>query len=125
MAKCAGFVDIPLAIEKPTVVSAVELAVGLIPHCRAVFALMDCDPEARKAERIVSWIIRQRAAFFTVRDCFRAHQTLFKRVTALTPTLLLLEQNGYIRIDRQKSSGGRPASDLVEVNPALLGGDRA
>jgi len=125
MAKYAGFVDIPLAIEKPTVVSAVELAVALIPHCRAVFALMDCDPEARKAERIVSWIIRQRSAFFTVRDCFRAHQTLFKRVTALTPTLLLLDQNGYVRIDRQHSSGGRPPSDVVEVNPALLGGGGA
>jgi hypothetical protein len=122
LAKYAGLINIPLAIEKPTVVSAVELAVGLIPHCRAVFALMDSDPEARKAERVLSWIVRQRSLFFTVRDCFRAHQTLFKRVTSLTPTLLLLEQHGYIRIDRQQSSVGRPRSDLARVNPALLGG---
>ena len=50
-------------------------------------------------------------------------------VGALTnPTggfLILLDQNGYGRIDRQHSSGGRPPSDLVEVNPALLGGGGA
>lgn len=125
MAKYAGRIDIPLAIDKPTVAAAVELAAGLIPHCRAVFALMDSDPEARKAERIVSWINRQRSPFFTARDCFRAHQALFKRVTSLMPTLLLLEQHGYIRIDRQQSSGGRPPSDRVEVNPTLLGGGGA
>jgi len=42
-------------------------------------------------------------------------------MSALTPTLKLLQDKGYIRISPQASSGGRPPSDLIEVNPALLG----
>jgi hypothetical protein len=125
LSMCADRLVVPSEIDQPTVLSAIEASASLISHCRAVFALMDCDPEARKAEQILSWIVRQRSLFFTVRDCFRAHQALFKRVTALTSTLLLLDQNGYVRIDHRQSSGGRPPSDLVEVNPALLGGGGA
>ena len=126
LAAHARRLDVPPEIEKPAVDAAVEMAGRLISHSRAVFALMDSDPEVKRAERVVfSWIIRQRSPFFIVRDCFRAHQAVFKRVKALTSTLLLLEQNGYIRIDRQASSGGRRPSELCEVNPALLGGPTA
>jgi hypothetical protein len=122
MAMYAGRVDVPLAVEKPPVVAAVELAACLISHCRAVFALMENDPETTKAERIIAWIIRENSAVFRLRDCFRAHQGLFKRVNELTPTLTLLEQHGYVRIVHRDSSGGRPPGDLVEVNPTVLQG---
>jgi len=120
LAMYVGRVDTPMEIDQPTMVAALEIAAKLVSHCRATFALMDQDPDTTKAERIVGWIVRQRSAFFTARDCFRAHQ-VFKRVTAMTPTLILLEQSGYIRINRQTPSGGRPPSDLCEVNPVLLG----
>ena len=83
---------------------------------------MDSDPERVKAERIISWIHRQRSLFFTVRDFYRANQRIFKPVKSIKPTLKLLEQHGYIRVDRQGSSGGRPPSSLCEVNPALFKG---
>ena len=116
---------IPLEIEKPTVVAAIEGASSLVSHCRAAFALMDQDPGTKKAERILAWIQRKRTSFFTARDCFRAHQALFKGVAAMMPSLMLLEQHGYIRMDRRDSSGGRPPSELCEVNPAFLGGSAA
>ena len=122
LAMYVGRVDVPTEIDKPTVVAAIEAGASLVSHCRAVFALMDRDPECGKAERIIAWILRQRSAFFTARDCFRAHQGLFKRVSTMMPTLILIEQSGYIRIDRQCSSGGRPASDVCQVNPTLLVG---
>ena len=55
-----------------------------------------------------------------MRDCFRAHQRLFKRVDALQPVITLLAEHGYIRRTSRESSGGRKPSDLIEVNPALL-----
>jgi hypothetical protein len=125
LAACADRVELPTEVDKQTVTAALELSARLVSHCRAAFALMDQDPETRKAERIVAWILRQRSLFFTARDCFRAHQALFKQVKAMMPTLTLLEQHGYIRIDRRGSSGGRPPSDLCEVNPVLLGSTNA
>jgi hypothetical protein len=122
LATWAGREGAPIEINQATVVAALEVGTSLISHCRAVFQLMDSDPERGKAERIIAWIHRQKCLFFTVRDCFRAHQGAFKRVSAMMPTLMLLEQHGYIRVDRQGSSGGRPPSSLCEVNPALFKG---
>ncbi len=125
LALYADRMQVPEEIEKPTVTAAIEAGTSLISHCRAAFALMDQDPETVRAERVLAWILRQRSSFFTVRDCFRSQQALFKRVTALIPTLTLLAQHGYLRIDRGGSSGGRPPSELCEVNPALLATLRA
>ncbi len=122
LVKHAGSAVVPSEIELSTVTSAIELAVPLISHCRAAFALMERALETKKAERVLAWIQRQRCAFFIARDCFRAHQQLFKQATALMPTLILLQQHGYVRVDRQLSSGGRPPSDLVAVNPVILSG---
>jgi hypothetical protein len=121
MAKYAGRLDMPAEIERPIVKAALELAAALISHCAAVLALMERDVETHKGERVLAWIVCQRLPSFTARDCFRAHQRLFRRVQSMTPTLILLEQHGYLRVVRQSSSGGRTPSDLVEVNPALLG----
>lgn len=120
VAMYADRVQVPEEIEQPTVIAAIEAGASLISHCRAAFALMDQDPETRRAERVLAWIVRQHSPFFTVRDCFRSHQSLFKRVTAMMPTIKLLEQHGYLRIDRDGSSGGRPPSEECAVNPALL-----
>lgn len=122
LASWVGRANVPTEIDRSTVVAALEVGASLISHCRAVFQLMDRDPESGKAERIIAWVLRQRSLFFTVRDCFRAHQGIFKRVSTMMPTLILLEQSGYIRIDHRGSSGGRRPSDLCEVNPALLRG---
>ena len=121
MAIYAGRLDPPTEIDKPTVVAAVEMATALISHFSAVLELMERNPETMRAERVLAWIVRKRPLLFTARDCFRDHQRLFDQMSALTPTLKLLQDKGYIRISPQASSGGRPPSDLIEVNPALLG----
>jgi hypothetical protein len=117
----AGRLDLPPEIDQSTMIGELECGAALISHCLATFALIERNPEIGKAQRIIAWIFRRRSPFFTARECFRAHQTLFTRMTSMMPTLTLLEQHGYIRIDRQGSSGGRPPSELCEVNPAILG----
>jgi hypothetical protein len=107
-------------IALTTVRPAIELGKCLISHAQAVFALMDRDPAVNDAERIVAWMTDQGKTSFTVRDCFRAHQARFQRVDAMQPILALLEQHGYVRRVKQRSTGGRPASDICDVNPATL-----
>lgn len=123
MFACANHTVMATEIEAATMESAVEVATSLISHCRAALALMDEDPAFRHAQQVLAWIIQQGTESFSVRDCFRAHQTLFKRVSEITPIFTVLEQHGYIRICRQPSSGGRPPSPRCEVNPTLRGGN--
>jgi hypothetical protein len=108
--------EIPLA----TVTAAIKSAACLIPHAQAVFALMDRDPAVDDAKKIISWILRQGKSLFTVRECFRSHQGRFQRMDAMRSVLVLLEQHGYVRRVRLDSSGGRPPSEICEVNPAIL-----
>jgi hypothetical protein len=117
-----GRSSIEIEIQKSTIVAAVEFATALISHAQAVFALMERDISIEHAVKLVAWIVKHAQPSFTVRDCFRAHQARFKRVDALFPVLVLLEQHGYIRRAAQDSSGGRRPSDVCEVNPVLLVG---
>jgi hypothetical protein len=112
--------EVETEITFTTVRPAIEFGTSLISHAQAVFALMDRDPAVNNAEKLLAWITHQGKTSFTVRDCFRAHQGRFQRVDAMQPILGLLEQHGYIRRVKQGSAGGRPSSDLCEVNPAAL-----
>jgi hypothetical protein len=108
-------------VSLATVRSALDLASALIPHARAAFALMDRDPALEMARKIVDWIVRSGKASFDERDCFRAHQKLFKRMNVMRPILSLLEEHAYVRCVEQGSTGGRPPSTVIEVNPAVFG----
>ncbi len=117
-----GSIPIDTEVSLDTVVKAIELATCLISHARAVFALMERDPNLESAQKLVSWIVRKGRDSFTIRECFRAHQPRFKRVEAMLPVLTLLEQHGYVRREIRESTGGRNPSELIEVNPAILKG---
>jgi hypothetical protein len=121
-----GFVDAS-PISHDTIQRALDLGACLISHAQCVFNLMERDPIVEHAETLLAWIVRENQPTFTVRDCFRAHQRRFKRVDALRPVLILLEDHYYIRRERSESSGGRPPSDTCEVNPKVLqmGGNRS
>jgi hypothetical protein len=107
-------------IPNTTMTMALEMATCLISHARCAFALMDQDPAVENGEKLRRWIVRHGKPSFTARDCFRAHQQRFQRVEAMLPILQLLEQHGFIRRVQRDSSGGRPPSDLYDVNPAIL-----
>ena len=117
-----GRVSIGAEISLETVARALELAACLISHARAVFALMERDPNIEHAQKLLSWIVRRGQESFSIRDCFRAHQPRFKRVDAMLPVVGLLEQHEYIRREPHESSGGRRPSDVCQVNPAILPG---
>jgi hypothetical protein len=114
-----GFVDAP-PISHDTIQWALDLGACLISHAQCVFNLMERDPTVEHGETLLAWIVRENQPTFTVRDCFRAHQRRFKRVDALRPVLILLEDHNFIRRVQGESTGGRKSSDICEVNPKVL-----
>jgi hypothetical protein len=103
-------------IDSDSMQKAVDLATLLIDHALAVFDLMGCDKTVEDAQKILTWIQRGRLGAFTMRDCFRAHQSRFKRVEAIRPALQLLVEHDYLRRAPKPEVAHRPG-ELYQVNP--------
>jgi hypothetical protein len=106
-------------VDSDTMQKAVNLATLLIDHALATFDLMGHDKTAEDAQKLLAWIQRERLEAFTVRDCFRAHRSRFKRVEALRPALALLVEHGHLRRAPKQAVAHRP-SESYEVNPKVL-----
>jgi hypothetical protein len=109
--------SVPIPAE--TMARAVQIGEYLIPHARAAFDLMGCDPTIADARYVLAWVRKHEAESFTKRDCFEATKGRFKRVETLEPALRLLAKHGYIR-ERSipgRHGPGRPASPVFDVNP--------
>ena len=109
----------PDIIESATVTVAIELGRLLVSNAIVAFGIMQKSEKTLNAEKLLAWITRNRTSRFRVRDIFRAHQSRFSEVAAMTPVLLLLQDHGYIRPLSRALRNGRP-SDEYEVNPALF-----
>jgi replicative DNA helicase len=110
----------PYEIPEQTMARAIQVADYLIPHARAAFALMAADKTIGPAKWLLGYLIKDGAATFSLRDLCRA---LHRRVSWLKPVLRTLEEHGYIRprpTSSRSAAGGRPASQVYEVNPAAL-----
>jgi hypothetical protein len=108
------------SIDLSTVTAAIEIARYFHRHALIAFGLMGELPEQRRAASILSWLRdRDPDVPVTVRD---VHRSRGKGTSAeqVKTALQLLEQHGYVRLERQPISprGGRP-SERVHVNPAL------
>jgi replicative DNA helicase len=107
-------------ISADTFASAIRLADYLIEHARAVFDLMGADPRTDDAHWLLDWINRTGRTQFSRRDAHQAARGRFRKATDLEPTLVLLEEHGYLRrvdADPAGPKGGRPASPRFLVNP--------
>jgi replicative DNA helicase len=111
-----------VVIGRREVEDAITLARYFHVNARAVFGLMGELPEQRRASSILRWL-RDRdgdeLARLTVRDI---HRTRGKRTRAgdLRPALAVLEQHGYVRLERRSRPGpGRPPSERVHVHPEI------
>ena len=109
-------------IEIDSVRAAIELARYFREHALVVFGLMGELVEQRRALTILNWLRTRKAdelGQLTVRD---VHRSRGKGTTAaqVKTALALLEQHGYLRLERRRAStkGGRP-SEQIHVNPAL------
>ena len=111
-----------VVIGRREVEDAIALARYFHQNARAVFGLMGELPEQRRAAAVLRWL-RARDADELGRLTFRdIHRTRGKgaRAEDVRAALNLLEQHGYVRLERQprRGSAGR-ASERVRVHPEI------
>jgi hypothetical protein len=107
-------------IGPDTITAAIKLACYFYAHARVALGVMGELPEQRRAAVVLDWL-RTRSAeeldALTVRD---VHRTRGKGTTAAEAraALRLLEEHGYLQIEKQPSTkqGGRSA-ERVHLNP--------
>jgi hypothetical protein len=91
-------------------------------HARKVYAIMDADPRAAAARRLVRWITQTGLWQFTRRDAYRAMRGTCQTVENIDPILSLLEKHGYVRPlppDGDIRPGRKP-SPVFEAHPSLF-----
>jgi replicative DNA helicase len=118
-------VAVTTTIDDSAVEAAIALAGYYREHARAAFGLMGQLPEQRRAIVILRWLAtrtaEQTAEGLTVRD---VHRTRGKGTTAaeVRAALKLLEEHGYLRVERDRAAGGArgPAPEVVRLNPGFL-----
>jgi replicative DNA helicase len=109
-------------IDETTAQRAIALAHYYRAHALSVFGLMGELPGQGLAASILRWLAARDPAeleALTVRDVHRS-RSKGTSATRVRVALGLLEDHGYVRIERERSGrqGGRP-SERVRVNPAV------
>ena len=97
-------------ISIATMECALTWAAVLAQHALAVFDLMSADGKLEAARRVWGWVIRERKAQFTARDCFNAVRGTFPTMEDLQPALsVLTERYHLIPIQPSRRGVGRPS----------------
>jgi hypothetical protein len=110
------------AVDGESVRRAEKLVSYFKTHAKKVYALLDADPRAGAARKLLDWISQQNQATFTKRDTYRALRGLRCRtVEDVEPILTLLEKHGYVRPlpPVERHTAGRRPSPGYESHPAL------
>ncbi|WP_413614893.1 YfjI family protein [Halomonas cupida] len=107
-----------IAVE--TMEAALELMQVFFDHSLAVLGDMGIDPGIDAARTLWHWIERHRLNQFTLRNAHNQQQGTFQYVKDLRQAVDLLEERGYVRVHEQPSTGGRPPSPVVIVNPSCI-----
>jgi replicative DNA helicase len=109
-------------IDFATMEEAICIAKYLIPHAKAAHALMGADPAVEDAKRLLRWIEKGGRNGFTKRDAFGGMKGHFRKVSAMEPALVLLQDHNYIRERHcaERVGPGRPSSPSYDVNPLWL-----
>jgi hypothetical protein len=118
---CADHADgIPQAhpIGLPAMEAALDLGALLERHALAVFSLMAVDSTLDAAQKVWSWILRQRQTPFTKRECFHALQGSFPDMASIQPAFDILVERGYLFLVPIVKRVGRP-SQSYRVNHRL------
>ena len=127
MARIAGLLHLGAAasadneqeIQLETTEAAIEIAEYLIDHALEAFNLMGADTRTADVRIVLDWLESTGVETFTRRECHRALEARFPRVTDLKPVLALLTQKRWIKLMPTAKIGrtGRPPSPCYRVNP--------
>lgn len=110
------------SIGEKAISGAILLADYLEAHARAAYGLLEADPEAKTAHKIIDWIIRKDLMEFKSSELQKVALDKWadvKKASDLEPALQLLAERNYIR-PTDKTTTGRTAKTF-EINPEFKG----
>jgi hypothetical protein len=109
--------EVPLVIERATMLGALAIARYAIDHARVAFAQMRTDPVEVLARSILAWLIRHGKDRASQREIHRGVQAHVGRAGDLQAPLQMLVDRGYLRPLELSPTGGRPGSPTFAINP--------
>jgi len=112
-----------IGIPGETVERATEVAEYLKLHALGALTTMRLNPDVEKAEILLAAIKRINKPMVSARDIFQSAKgnTVFGgRTRDMEEPLALLEEHEFVQLVKADSTGGRPATDRVFVNPEAL-----
>jgi hypothetical protein len=115
--------DIP-----PVSIEAARLAASWVDylelHARKIYA-GSLNPDLQAAHLLMQKIQQEKIKDgMSIRDIYRNHWAGLDNKERVMQGLLLLADHGHLRLEIVKSEEGRPASDVIRINPSI-GGNHA
>lgn len=107
-------------VSAETMAAAAAVGEYLLAHARAAFEQMGTDPVVADAEYVLRWLRKEAVQTIGGRDLYRGVRGRFKRSTDLEPTLALLTEHGYLRMQDVPYCGtGRKPAPMYHVHPSV------
>lgn len=110
-------------VSGETMEAAISLGRALVSHAVAVFGALDMTPEIRLARYVLDRILSAPDhANLTKRELWHRckGKKEIQRADDLDQPLELLKEHHHLRVEGQGSTGGRPPSPAIVLNPAVL-----
>lgn len=96
-------------IALPTMEAALALGALLERHALVAFSVMDVDSSLDAAQKVWSWVLRQRQETFSQRECFHALQGSFHNMASIRPAFEILVERSYLFPLQADKRVGRPS----------------
>ena len=119
--KCAEINTFSDEISAETMCRAIEIGKYFLAHAYYAYSVMGTDLSIQKAKFVLAKLKKRSITEIKRSELFQiCRGKFFKKTEELFPTLELLENHGYLRMEEpQRQSAGRPADVRVFVNPDI------
>lgn len=101
---------------------AIEIGRYFLAHASYAYALIDSDETLKKADFIMKKVMKKQITSMKRSELYRmCRSRFFEDAESMMPTLELLENHGYIRIEEpeMRKGPGRTPSIQIRINPEV------
>ena len=114
--------EISSDISSATMENAIRIGQYFLAHARYAYSVMGTDLSVQKAQFVLAKIMKRKVTEIKRSELFQmCRGKFFKKTEDLFPTLELLEDRGYLRLEQPEHfTAGRPPDVRVILNPAAV-----
>ena len=111
--------EIHSEIASSTMEHAIQIGKYFLAHARYAYSMMGTDLSIQKAQFVLAKLQKRKIAEMKRSDLFQmCRGKFFKKTEEIFPTLELLEDRGYLRMDQPAyTAAGRPPDVRILLNP--------